>query len=74
MSKAVPFKTGTKRRVYKLMNYNDEALKGSCYPEELQEILDNQYRYKTVLRRRTVPDGTNKLFVRWEGWPVKYNS
>ena len=74
VSQAVPPKRGTKRRVYKLVDYNDEAVKGSWYPEELQEISDNQYRIEKVLRRRTLPDGSKELFVRWEGWPDKYNS
>ena len=29
VSQAVPTKRGTKRRVYKLLDYNDEAVKGS---------------------------------------------
>ena len=74
VSQAVPPKRGTKRRVYKLVDYNDEAVKGSWYPEELQEISDNQYRIEKILRRRTLPDGTKELFVQWEGWPDKYNS
>ena len=74
VSQAVPPRKGTKRRIYKLVDYNDEDVKGSWYPEELQEISDNQYRIEKVLRRRTLPDGTKKLFVRWEGWPEKYNS
>ena len=74
LSKAVPPKKGTKRRVYKLMDYNNENVKGSWYPEEIQKIFNNQYRIEKVLRRRTLPDGTKELFVRWEGWPDKYNS
>ena len=74
VSKAKPPRKGTKRRVYKLMDYNDETVKGSWYPEEIQEISDNQYRIEKDLRRRTLPDDKNELFVRWEGWPEKYNS
>ena len=48
VSKAVPPKTGTKRRVHKLVDYNDDNVKGSWYPEELQEISDNQYRFEKV--------------------------
>jgi hypothetical protein len=65
---------GAKRRVYKIKDYNDEAVKGTLYPEELQKIKDNQYRIEKVLRRRTAPDGTKELFVKWEGWPEKFNS
>ena len=74
VSKAMPPIKGTKRRLYKLVDYNNNDVKGSFYPEELQEILDNQYRIENVLRRRTLPNSTKKIFVRWEGWPEKYNS
>ena len=74
VSQAVPFRRGTKRLAYKLVDYNDEAVKSSWYLEEIQVISDNQYRIEKVLRRRTLPDGTKALFVRWEGWPEKYNS
>ena len=74
MSQAVPPRRVIKRRVYKLVDYNEEDVKGSWYIEQLQEISDNQYRIEKVLQRRTLPNGTNKLFVRLEGWPDKYNS
>ena len=41
----MPFKLGTKRHVYKLVDYNNENVKGSWYLEELQEISDNQYAW-----------------------------
>jgi hypothetical protein len=67
-------KRGTKRRVYKIKDYNNEAIKGTWYPEEVQQITANQYRIEKVLRHRTAPDGTKELFVKWEGWPEKFNS
>ena len=74
VSKAVPPGKGTKRLVYKLLDYNDETVKDSWYPEEIQEISDNQYCIEKVLRRCTLPDGTKELFVRWESLPDKFNS
>ena len=74
VSKAVLPKKGTKRRIYKLVDYNDEDVKGSWYPKELQNISDNQYWIEKVLRRRTIPNGRKEIFVRWEDWPEKYNS
>ena len=44
VSHAVPFRRDTKRRVYKLVDYNDEAQKGSWCVKELQVISENQYR------------------------------
>ena len=34
--KALPVRRGTKRRVYKFVNYNNDEVKGSWYPEEIQ--------------------------------------
>ena len=67
LCKAVPPRQGTKRRVYKLVDFNDENVKGSWYPEEQQEILTNQYRIKKVLQRRTLPNNTKEILVRWKG-------
>ena len=69
-----PRRRNTKRRVYKLSDYNGEAMLGSWYPEEVQQITDNQYRIEKVLRQRTAADGTIERFVKWEGWPEKFNS
>ena len=74
VSMAVLPRNGTKRHIYKLVNYNDENVKGSWYPEKLQEISDNKYRIEKVLRRRTLTNGTKEIFVRWKGWAETYNS
>ena len=74
LSQAVPAGKGTESRVLKLVDYNEENVKGSLYSDELQKISDNQYRIEKVLRRRTLSNGTIELFVRWESWPDKYNS
>ena len=44
VSKVVPPRKGTKHRVYKLINNNDETVNNSWYLEEIQKISDNQYR------------------------------
>ena len=74
VSQALPVKNGTKRRVYKLVDYNNGKVKGSRYREKIQEITDNQYCIEKVLKRRTIPDGTKILFFSWEGWTDNYNS
>ena len=65
VSKTVPSIKETKRRIYKLVDYNDEDVNCSWYLEELQEVSDNKYRIEKVLRRRTQPNGTKEIFVRW---------
>ena len=63
-----------KRRVYKLRDYENEDMTGTWYPEELQPIDKNRYLIEKILRRRTAPSGQNEIFIKWKGWPVKFNS
>ena len=65
---------GNKRRVYKIADYNNDPVTGVWYPEELQQISQNQYRIERVLKRRKAADGSTELFVKWEVWPEKVNS
>ena len=74
VSQAVPDRSGTKSHVAKLVDYIGEAVKISWYSNELQEILDNQYRIEKGFQRRTLSDGTKELFVKCEFWPKTYNS
>ena len=64
VSQAVPPRKRTKRRIYNLVDYNDEDVKINWYWEELQEISDNQYRIDKVLPRRILPNGTKEIFLR----------
>ena len=48
VSKAVPPRKRTKCREYKLMDDNDETVKGIWYPVVIQQISDNQYRIEKV--------------------------
>ena len=41
VSQALPVRRGTKRRVYDLVDYNNDKVNGSWCPEEIQEITDN---------------------------------
>ena len=59
VSQAVPPKIGSKRRVYNLLDYKDEAMRGTWYSEEIMKISYNQYRIDKMLRRRILRHGTN---------------
>jgi len=65
---------GQPRKVYKLEDTAGEEIKGSWYPEELQSIEKNKYLIEKVLRKRKAQDGTEELFVKWKGWPTKFNT
>ena len=62
------------RTVYKLTDKEGEELKGSWYPEEVQEISTNKYLVEKVLRRRTDAQGEKEVLVKWKGWPKKFNT
>ena len=65
---------GNKRRVYIIADYNGDPIKGVWYPEELQQISQNQYCIERILKCRKATDKSIELFVKWEGWPKKFNS
>ena len=62
------------RTVLKLADKGGEPIKGSWYPEELQEIKTNRYLIEKILRRRTDPKKGKEGFVKWKGWPQKFNT
>ena len=58
--------------VYKLKDYQNESIIGSFYEEELQKVSlppHPLFLIEKVLKRRG-----NQVYVRWLGWPAKYNS
>ena len=73
MDEAPAARKGSKRRVYKISDYNGEPVTGTWYDEELQHISDNQYHIERVIRRRTAANGSKEILVKWEGWPENFN-
>ncbi|CAH3160608.1 unnamed protein product [Porites lobata] len=61
--------------VYKLKDDAGEILDGTFYEPELQEIIKNDdvYRVKKILRKRK-RKGIVEHFVKWKGYPDKFNS
>ena len=64
----------SRRPVYKLKDYEGEEVKGVWYPEEIQPITENEYRIERVIKRRRGANGKPEQFVKWLGWPEKFNS
>lgn len=61
--------------VYKLKDQAGEPLNGSFYREELQMINEpSTYRIEKVLRSKKSRDGKKSYFVKWKGYPDKFNS
>ncbi len=62
--------------VYVLKDFNDEIIEGTFYGWEIQKIVkekDALWKVEKVLRKRK-RDGTTEYFVKWLGWPDKFNS
>lgn len=60
---------------YKLEDYAGESLSGVFYEEELQKVsAPAAYKVEKVLRKRKTRDGQEEYFVKWLGYPEKFNS
>ena len=54
---------------YKIVDYNNEEIKGSFYEPELQKASQEMFRIEMVIRRKG-----NKTLVKWLGYPDSFNS
>jgi len=62
--------------LYTIRDWMDEAIDGYFYEEELQLVTkdpDTAFRIEHVLKQRR-RRGQQELFVKWLGWPKKFNS
>ena len=60
--------------VYKLEDLAGEEIDGGFYREQLQRTDQEIYRIDKVLRKRKLANGKSESYVRWSGWPDKFNS
>ena len=63
----------TRPVTYRLKDLLGEKIEGSFYNEQLQKTNQEIYRVEKVLRKRSKKDGTQEFFVRWAGYPDKFN-
>jgi len=62
--------------IYQLKDYADDPIEGSFYENELQQVFktdDNIWKVEKVLKRRK-RKGQKEVFVKWMGYPKKFNS
>ena len=61
----------TRPPTFVLADYSGEVLKGTFYPQELQNVIktDDVYRVEKILKRTK-----NRVLVKWRGYPDKFNS
>ena len=58
--------------VYRISEWDDTPIKGTFYKEDLQKVTvshDDLFRIESVVRRKK-----DRVLVRWQGWPAKYDS
>ena len=62
--------------IYKLVDYDGEPITSIFYPEELNKVKDtNVYKVEKVLKTRLNPRTKKReYFVKWLGYPSKFNS
>ena len=61
---------------YTLKDYSNDEVKGQFYESEIKKIDADEnkvYKIEKVLRRRK-RNGQQELFVKFQGWPNKFNS
>ena len=62
--------------MYKLKDLTGEDIDGLFYESELQKInktINSTFRVQKILKRRRKKSG-EELFIKWMGWPDKFNS
>ena len=62
--------------LYRVKDLLNEHIDGHFYEEELQGVtkdIESVYKIEKVLKRRKV-QGSKQVFVKWLGWPKKFNS
>lgn len=63
--------------VYRIKDWDGEVIHGTFYETEIQRVDKHDkdvYRVERVLRRRRKQDGKMEYFVKWTGYPSKFNS
>ena len=54
---------------YKIVDYNNEEIKGSFYEQELQKATQELFRIENIIKKKG-----SKSLVKWVGYPDKFNS
>jgi hypothetical protein len=61
--------------VYKIKDDDDESLDGIFYKQELQKVTKpSSYKIEKIIRKKKSVGGSWLYFVKWKGYPEKFNS
>lgn len=62
--------------LYKITDLNKEDIEGTFYEKELQKITfdpNRVYKIERVIKKRRLKNGRVQLYVKWWGYPEKFN-
>jgi hypothetical protein len=62
--------------VYKIVDYEEYLVQGTFYEPKLQRVrkdVNSLFRVEKILKKRR-RNGWREVFVKWLGWPKKFNS
>ncbi|XP_033726667.1 uncharacterized protein LOC117316238 [Pecten maximus] len=62
--------------IYKIIDYDGDSIAGTFYNSELQKVnkgRDDLFKVERVLKRRK-RNGIQEVYVKWLGYPKKFNS
>ena len=62
------------RWVFNLIDKGGDELRGSWYPEEVQEIAKNRFLIENVIPKRATDKGEQEALGKWKRWPPKFNT
>ena len=63
----------TRPITYRLKDLSGEEIEGAFYNEQLQRTNQSIYRVDKILRKRRTLNGNEQVYVRWSGYPDKFN-
>ncbi|XP_071944511.1 uncharacterized protein [Antedon mediterranea] len=66
----------TRRPTYQVKDWNGDVIEGNFYEKELQKVSKTDkdtYRVEKILRTKK-RNGKTEYFVKWLGYPAKFNS
>lgn len=59
--------------MYEVEEWDGTPIEGNFYAEELSLVLGDVFKVERIIRRK-VRNGVRSAYVKWEGFPAKYNS
>jgi len=59
--------------MYTISEWDGSIIQGNFYPEELSLVKEDVFKVEKILRR-AIKNGVPSAYVKWEGYPNRYNN